>query len=1070
MNPEKLTKAMLLKWGGKDVYVQAENIVRKGAVKKAEISNSDISGIIARGTGAELHTKLTVLQNGSVESHCPCYTNRNLGLVCPHIVALGITIMLRHSDPLREQKYQEEQRRRRRLAAIDSAKYIHRSPKGTPAQINLMLSKHWIKEFHDGMTQARLFFLVRDKLIHPSQIPPNISIHLSAQDQTVLDTLEDICEGPPANPIDLTPSDFIKLMISASGKKIAAPDTNNLIYIQKEPVQTNLKVWVNHDSGELRVAPHSIIPDVNTNSEFRYLVHHNHGFVFHNYTLWPMSNVLPVPYHSIYLHDEVIPRVNVVNFLKRDLTVLKQITTVDFELPPELFDFSPSKPSFELYLRGNRAAIRALLKVAYGEYVFLADQPETKENFALPDPEDVLRYHTRNHAEELRGLQLLKMLGFSNSQLGNPAEPSLELVGTREVLNFFGSGYATLSRAGWKIRFSEKLETIFDSLPVITPVVQITKKDDDWFDITFEFETFNDSTLNQSELQRAINRGDSYLEINGETHLIDTNAVESMREVFRDCQSRDGRQSGHFSIPSIYAPFVQSSLKELNGFDVEEPADWREDTIRRNHSPDAHFKPFPLGNLDHVLRPYQKDGVFWLRFLEESGLNGLLADEMGLGKTLQTLTWLSLSRLNKQAQNKPALIICPTSLVENWNREAQKFVPELKRLVISGSDRHIKFKAVSQADIVITSYALLRRDLHSYSNTFFSVVILDEAQHIKNRSTQNAIAAKQLQAHCKLVLTGTPLENSVSDIWSIMDFLMPQYLGVYEMFKANFEMPINNGGNEAELAQAKLRRLLNPFILRRLKTDVAKDLPDKIVKVSFCQLTTEQQSVYNELLTESRNKIKSLVTSKGFERARFEILAMLMKLRQASCHLDLLKNHHTSATYNEPSAKIEAFLEILDEAIDGNHRILVFSQFVKFLQIIKHELAMRDIKCCYLDGKTKNRLEECTLFNSDASIPVFLISLKAGGTGLNLTGADMVIHMDPWWNPAVEDQATDRAHRIGQKRVVYSIKLISEHTVEEKVLEMQLKKQSLINATISASDEKMIQKLSFDDISSLIGL
>jgi len=443
---------------------------------------------------------------------------------------------------------------------------------------------------------------------------------------------------------------------------------------------------------------------------------------------------------------------------------------------------------------------------------------------------------------------------------------------------------------------------------------------------------------------------------------------------------------------------------------------------------------------------------------------------MGLGKTLQTLAWLSLARHDPQARGKPALVVCPTSLVENWNREAETFVPRLRRLVVSGPDREPLFTQIPESDLVITSYALLRRDLDAYRSHTFAVAVLDEAQHIKNRSTQNAVAAKQIAAVNKLVLTGTPVENSVADLWSIMDFLMPQYLGEYDDFRLRYELPIAAGDRDGELAQAKLRRKLHPFLLRRIKKDVAKDLPDKIVKVSFCPLTLDQQRVYNDLLAESRRTIGDLVKAKGFDRARFEILAILMRLRQVCCHLDLLKEHHKPGAYEAPSAKLDAFLELLDEAMDGGHRILVFSQFVTMLKLLRDEFEQRGIPFCYLDGSTQDRLEQCQRFNLTPSIPVFLISLKAGGTGLNLTGADMVVHFDPWWNPAVEDQATDRAHRIGQKRTVYSIKLIAEHTVEEKVLAMQQKKQAVINATVGTTDDGVMQKLTFDDIRDLIGL
>ena len=440
---------------------------------------------------------------------------------------------------------------------------------------------------------------------------------------------------------------------------------------------------------------------------------------------------------------------------------------------------------------------------------------------------------------------------------------------------------------------------------------------------------------------------------------------------------------------------------------------------------------------------------------------------MGLGKTLQALTWLQLQREREGAQNTPALIVCPTSLVDNWAEESETFTPDLRVLRMHGPDRHQYWDRVAQNDLVITSYALIRRDLDKYMEHTFSVVVLDEAQHIKNRATQNATAVKKIQAHHKLVLTGTPIENSVADLWSIMDFLMPGYLGNHKLFRDNYELPIKNGGPEAGLAQVRLRRKLHPFLLRRLKKDVAKDLPDKIQRVAHCSLSGDQAKVYKQLMDSAKKEITTLVDAQGFNKSRMQVLKLLLQLRQTCCHLSLLKLPGLKPKF--PSAKLELFFELVNEALDAGHRILVFSQFTSMLAIIREALEARKLKYCYLDGSTKNRQERVHTFNSDRSIPLFLISLKAGGSGLNLTGADMVIHFDPWWNPAVEEQATDRAHRIGQKNTVYSVKLITKDSVEEKVLNMQQKKKSIIDATLE-KDGELGTSLSWTDIQELLTL
>jgi SNF2 family DNA or RNA helicase len=488
---------------------------------------------------------------------------------------------------------------------------------------------------------------------------------------------------------------------------------------------------------------------------------------------------------------------------------------------------------------------------------------------------------------------------------------------------------------------------------------------------------------------------------------------------------------------------------------------------RRQNEQDS-VEPVEISpKLKGTLRSYQQEGVNWLRFLEKRSFCGILADEMGLGKTIQTLAWIQLGRANKDHQERPALIVCPTSLVENWSEESAKFTPNLKVLLLHGTHRHRRWKNVEKADIVITSYALMRRDIEKHLEHNYSIAILDEAQHIKNRSTQNALAAKKLKAEHRLVLTGTPIENSVTDLWSIMDFLMPGYLGNHKDFREFYELPIVSGGSMGEYAQSKLRRKLHPFLLRRLKKYVAKDLPPKIERVAPCKLTEDQHKVYTQLLEDSRDRISNMVETEGFNKSRMEILKTLLRLRQTCCHIDLLKLPGLKSEF--PSAKMELFFELVDEALDAGHRILVFSQFTSMLSIIRDELEARELKYCYLDGSTTDRQAKVRQFNTDRSIPLFLISLKAGGSGLNLTGADMVIHFDPWWNPAVEDQATDRAHRIGQKNTVYSVKLITKNTVEEKVLQMQQRKKSILDATLE-KDGAFEQGLSWNDVQELLSI
>jgi SNF2 family DNA or RNA helicase len=410
------------------------------------------------------------------------------------------------------------------------------------------------------------------------------------------------------------------------------------------------------------------------------------------------------------------------------------------------------------------------------------------------------------------------------------------------------------------------------------------------------------------------------------------------------------------------------------------------------------------------------------------------------------------------------LIVCPTSLVFNWLAEAKKFTPTLKVLALHGPDRHALFSEIAGSDIIITSYALLRRDAERYRGLEFDTTVLDEAQHIKNRQTQNAQAVKSVKSKHRLVLTGTPLENSVLDLWSIFDFLMPGYLGSAKDFRERYELPIAKEKN-AE-AQQRLARRLRPFLLRRLKQEVAKDLPEKLEQVSFCELTPDQRSVYEQVIEASRKEVLDAVGAQGLAKSRLVVLTALLRLRQVCCDLRLLKLENINPA--NASGKLDLFSELLEEVVDGGHRVLVFSQFTAMLALLKERLAKEGVEYCYLDGSTTDRGAVVEQFQSDAAIPVFLISLKAGGVGLNLTGADTVIHFDPWWNPAVEDQATGRAHRIGQTKVVTSYKLITRDTVEEKILTLQNRKREIISATL-AGEEAFANSLNWEEIQELLG-
>jgi SNF2 family DNA or RNA helicase len=509
-------------------------------------------------------------------------------------------------------------------------------------------------------------------------------------------------------------------------------------------------------------------------------------------------------------------------------------------------------------------------------------------------------------------------------------------------------------------------------------------------------------------------------------------------------------------VARTYAPFVAGALT-AQGFHTGE------NVAKETSPPEVQSRLDPA--LWTQLRPYQAQGVEWLAGLAQRNFHGLLADDMGLGKTLQALAFCAWLK-HIQPESGTLLVVCPTSLVINWQREAAKFVPHLRTLDLTGPDRAQKFAARKNFDLLITSYAILRRDIESYRAEHFSLVILDEAQHIKNRGSQNAQSAKALRARHRLILTGTPLENSVLDLWSLYDFLLPGYLGTAADFKERYETPLRSAAPEPRVME-RLRQRVRPFFLRRTKEEVLKDLPPKLDYPTLCELTDEQREVYRAVLAQGRRDVFEHAGKAGKGRDRIAVLTTLLRLRQVCCHLDLLPSGDEKRAWKEPSAKLDRTFDLIDEAIDGGHRVLLFSQFVRVLHLLRDEARRRELSFCYLDGQTVERQAEVDRFQNDSTIPLFFISLKAGGTGLNLTGADTVIHFDPWWNPAVEEQATARAHRIGQASRVQAYKLIAAGTVEEKIQALQARKRELFEASLGG-DEALVEKLTDDDLEELL--
>lgn len=519
--------------------------------------------------------------------------------------------------------------------------------------------------------------------------------------------------------------------------------------------------------------------------------------------------------------------------------------------------------------------------------------------------------------------------------------------------------------------------------------------------------------------------------------------------------------NGEFELPVYRTLYLDKILKNTN-IKVKKNKEYKDfiDDIRNN---DDEVIEVP-NNLNAQMRRYQEIGFKWLKTLDRYGLGGILADDMGLGKTLQVITLL-LNYNNKNENRKSSMVVCPSSLVLNWASELKKFAPSLSVYVISGNalERESIIKQLDNFDVVITSYDLLKRDVDAYKNCNyeFKYIVADEAQYIKNNNTQNFKAIKQIKAQTRFALTGTPIENSLAELWSIFDFTMPGYLYGYKQFKEIFETPIIR--EEDSYKMKKLKTLIEPFILRRIKEEVLTELPEKTVTVLNSEMEDEQQKIYMSFMAEAREEVANELIGQNFEKNQMKILALLMRLRQICCHPKLFMDN-----YEDGSGKLNLCMEIIKDAIQGGHKILLFSGYTSMFDILEKELNNEGIKYFKLTGQTKvgDRIKLVDEFNENEDIKVFLISLKAGGTGLNLIGADMVIHYDPWWNISAENQATDRTYRIGQKRNVQVYKLITKNSIEEKIYELQQKKAKLVDNMLS-TNETFISRLSKDEIMDL---
>ncbi|NLJ89326.1 MAG: DEAD/DEAH box helicase [Clostridiales bacterium] len=793
----------------------------------------------------------------------------------------------------------------------------------------------------------------------------------------------------------------------------------DVTYIEQNP---DIEYLISIEDDAIRMdysGAHNVIPLMQT-GELLYMDHviyHPNKRFIRNYA--PFYNHLGDSKNPLYFKEA-----NRDKFLELILPVINE--TFKIAIPDEIKDrFITDDLEPIVYLDLVRSKVVAKLNFKYGDIEF--------NSFLLPPNDEYIIL--RQALEEDSYIELLESYGFQ------PDESRYVLDNNDKIYSFLSDHVHELAKK-CQVFYTDAFKNMRISTPSSVSAGVSLSSDLNLLELDLEFEGIPKEEL--KEIYRAYQVKKKYYRLDDNSFInLEDNVFKEVWNVLSNLNvSYDDLDDEVIKLPNSQALYLEHAF-EGNGINLRKNQDFTE-LVNTILNPQVRDYSIPK-DINARLRNYQITGYKWLRTLADYNLGGILADDMGLGKTLQSIVYIkSIKDLDKSAK---FLVVCPSSLVYNWQDELETFAPDLTSTIIIGTpeERESIINNDLSTDVWITSYPLIRRDIHLYQDIDFNTIFIDEAQNIKNPNSLNSKSVKLIKAKHRFAITGTPIENSLTELWSIFDFIMPNYLSSHSKFTKEIEKPILRGDKEA---LEELNRRTAPFILRRMKKDVLTELPDKIEEKKVSDMTEEQRKVYLSYLASIKSEIDQEIESKGFERSKIMILSALTRLRQICCHPATFLDN-----YEGGSGKLMMLMDILEEALANGHRILLFSQFTSMLSIIKDSLDEANISYFYLDGSTKakERTDNVKRFNEGEG-DVFLISLKAGGTGLNLTGADTVIHFDPWWNPAVEDQATDRAHRMGQEKTVHVMKMITKGTIEEKIFKLQQKKKDLSDAVIHSKE------------------
>jgi superfamily II DNA or RNA helicase len=978
------TEETLRKAASWKAFKEGQALLRDGCVTDAARTATGWRGTVRQGK-RPLRVSVVVKSPSNLETRCPCPENQSSGALCCHALAAALAVL----DP---QSVQASQ-----AAAATEAQ----PPDQSAPSRNVALGRRWQDALAHGslavtITHAdRMDITPADTRLHAflsKHDAPNKRVaHLQLRGPQTAGFLLAI-EGHPA----LTDQEDDRQIDVTSGHQLAIADA----------VKADTEL--------------SLIPS--PGPDWRII----DGLVFrtgHDFIHLAGPGIASTPMLEII---EPLARGKTAvmpmrNFLS-DLALWQEW----LELPDQGWlaelHFTPAQANVRLMLDGSIQQLMAQLKVAYP-----GDDPVAPCHGTIHSLPELTNgtCRIRNLDAEQAACDALTNAGFLPI---DPNHGTWQLTGESAVMPFLTRKLPDL-QSQWTITESPALAQIRSRILVVSPKIEILNSGDDWLQFDLHYQTADGQTLPTGEIRSLLKSGNPHRKLSGNRHLwIEENSAQVIETLIGESDIH--QQNGHYMAKKCATEIVMNFNKNYSN-----------SLISNNSKEETDFE-IPA-SIHATLRPYQTHGCAWLadRLVRYGG--ALLADDMGLGKTIQTIVLIEYLKLSNQISNGPVLVIATTSLLGNWRAEIERFAPSRMVRVLHGSGREALRDSAGPDEIWITSYGTLTRDLAWHLRQSYELVVADEASLMRNPDTDHARAVAKLKSPHRIALTGTPVENGVRDLWSIFRFIQPGWLGGRDEFRERYELGLAQADPPGHLLRT-LRLKTSPFILRRTKMEVAPELPGKLEIDDFCDLSRDQQSVYQEILAEGRRQVESLADKRQAAAARMRILTLLLRLRQTCCDLALLQNDRLNdLPIPRRSAKMERLLMRLDEAVSGSHRVLVFSQFQKQLLEIEKCVIGSGWRCLRLDGQTRNRQELVDSFQDPGGPEVFLISLKAGGYGLNLTAADTVIHFDPWWNPAAEAQASDRAHRIGQTRPVTVYRLLTRGTVEEKVLKLQGMKRDL---------------------------